>query len=215
MKPEIWITLFVGIATVLVGIATIVAIIRGPIIALRIQRELDEEREKKNRKLWIFKTLMAYRATRLSPFFVQALNLIDIEFDSESEKFVRDSWKELQDHYADWGRKTAAERQTAGSTLIDRADDLLADMLVKMGSSLGYAFDKVYIKKASYYPEGLGDMELEQHALRKGLLRVLAGDAWIPVAVFEQAFAPLNSVEKTSLTSTAPQELTPEPRLIK
>ncbi len=56
MRPETWITLFVGIATVMVGIATIIAIVRGPIIALRIQRKLDDEREEKARKLWMFKT---------------------------------------------------------------------------------------------------------------------------------------------------------------
>ena len=208
MKVETWITLFVGIATVLVGVATIVAIVRGPIIALRTQRKLDDEREAKTRKLWIFKTLMAYRVTRLSPQFVQALNLIDIEFTDNSEKPIRDAWKELQDHYADWGRKTTAEREAAGLTLIERANDLLAEMLVKMGSSLGYTFDKVYVKKASYYPEGLGDMELEQHALRKGLLRVLAGEASLPIAVFQQTFAPLNIADKAPHTQTITLEPT-------
>jgi len=42
---------------------------------------------------------------------------------------------------------------------------LLAELLVKMGSVLGYQFDKVYVKKGVYYPEGLGDIEREQHAL--------------------------------------------------
>ncbi len=149
---------------------------------------------------------MSYRVTRLSPQFVQALNLIDIEFNNASEKAIRDAWKELQDHYADWGRKTAIEREAAGLTLIERANDLLAEMLVRMGGSLGYTFDKVYVKKASYYPEGLGDMELEQHALRKGLLRVLAGEAWLPVAVFQQAFAPLNVAEKAPHMQTTTQE---------
>jgi uncharacterized membrane-anchored protein YhcB (DUF1043 family) len=206
MSAETEVTLFVGVATVLVGIATIVAVVRGPIMALRIQRKLDEEREKTNRKLSIFKTLMSYRATRLSPHFVQALNLIDIEFTDPSEKSVRDSWKELQDHYADWGRKTTAQRQVEGKALIDRSDDLLADLLVRMGGSLGYTFDRVYVKKASYYPEGLGDMEQEQHALRKGFLRLLAGEASLPVAVFQQQFAPLTSLEVVPAISTSPQE---------
>jgi hypothetical protein len=212
MRAETWITLFVGIATVLVGVATIVAIVRGPIIALRIQRKLDDERQEKDRKLWIFKTLMAYRVTRLSPQFVQALNLIDIEFTGPSEKSIRDAWKELQDHYTDWGRKTTAEREAAGTTLEERANDLLAEMLVKMGSSLGYTFDKVYVKKASYYPEGLGNMELEQHALRKGLLKVLAGEAWLPVAVFQQTFAPLNEPEKAQHIHSVSQQ--PGPRAL-
>jgi len=209
MRAETWIALFVGIATVLVGIATIVAIVRGPIIALRIQRALDEEREKKTRKLWVFKTLMSYRATRLSPLFVQALNLIDIEFTDESEKTVRDAWKELQDHYADWGRKTTPERQAVMSALISRSDDLLAEMLVRMGSSLGYAFDKVYVKKASYYPEGLGDVEQEQHALRKGLLRIFAGNASLPVAIFQQEFAPLTTTPMPLESQDPPQKSLP------
>ena len=104
MKAELWMPL---VATVLVGVATIIAIVRGPIMALRSQRKLDEERDVKNRKLWIFKTLMAYRAIQLTPVFVQALNLIDLEFTEVSEKPVRDAWRELQDHYADWGREKA------------------------------------------------------------------------------------------------------------
>jgi hypothetical protein len=63
------------------------------------------------------------------------------------------------------------------------------------------------VKKGAYYPEGLGDIEQEQHALRKGLLRVLAGDASIPVAVFQQEFAPLTLVETTIKTPSAVSEL--------
>ena len=65
---------------VVLSVITIIAIMTGPIIALDLQRRLDEGREAKKRKLWIFKTLMSYRATFLNPNFVQALNLIDVEF---------------------------------------------------------------------------------------------------------------------------------------
>jgi hypothetical protein len=191
MRPEVWVALFVGVATVAVGVATIVAIIKGPINALRIQRQLDEERETRIRKLGIFRTLMSFRATRLAPAFVQALNLIDLEFTDPLEKPVRDAWKELQDHYADWGRKVPQERKVSDGADVERSNELLSELLVKMGSSLGYSFDKVYVKKGVYYPEGLGDMEQEQHALRKGLLNVLAGKASLPVAVFEQKFPPI------------------------
>jgi hypothetical protein len=51
MSAEAWVGL-------LVGVATILAIIQGPIIALRIQSRIEEDRETRNRKLWIFKTLM-------------------------------------------------------------------------------------------------------------------------------------------------------------
>ena len=90
----------------MLGALTIVAIIAGPIIALQVQRQLDSSREARNRKLWVFKTLMSYRSTALSPNFVQALNLIDVEFDanSEKEKAVRNAWKVLLDHFGDLSR---------------------------------------------------------------------------------------------------------------
>jgi hypothetical protein len=40
-----------------------------------------------------------YRATPVNANFVQALNLIDVEFtgDNDGERAVRDAWKELLD----------------------------------------------------------------------------------------------------------------------
>jgi hypothetical protein len=198
MSAEAWVGL-------LIGVATIFAIIQGPIIALRIQRHIEEDRETRNRKLWIFKTLMSNRATRMSPIFVQALNLIDVEFTLPPEKPVRDAWREAQDHYTDWGRKTAQQREAAGNALAERAEDLLSETLVRMGNSLGYAFDKVYVKKGWYYPEGLGNIEQEQHALRKGMLRIISGYGAFPVAVFEQKFPPINA------EAEPPKPVTQEP----
>ena len=67
-------------------------------------------------------------------------------------------------------------------------------------SRLGYSFNKVYIKKGWYYPKGLTNIELEQHALRQSLLKVLSGQSHLPVAVFEKKFAPLTiTPEQTSV----------------
>ncbi len=126
MSAEVWI-----------GVATIAAIILGPVLALQIQRKLDQERETKNRKLGIFRTLMSYRATRLAPLFVQALNLIDIEFTERSEKPVRDAWKELQDHYSDWGRKAPERRKLDDKTDSGALMNFLRDCLLKW--ALGWA----------------------------------------------------------------------------
>ncbi len=186
-------TTTIGIATVIVSALTIAAIIYAPIVALRVQRIGDEAREKKGRKLWIFKTLMSNRATRLNANFVQAINMIDIEFTEPDEKSVRDSWKELLDHYTVWGSKTEARRKIEDNADIERSNELLAEMLMKMGKGLGYDFDKVYIKKGFYYPEGLGSIEAEQHALRRSLLALLSGKGMkLPIAVFTQDFQPLS-----------------------
>ena len=187
-------TIYTGIAAIVVSILTVFAIFYAPIIALKVQRQGDEEREEKGRKLWIFKTLMGNRATRLNANFVQALNMIDIEFTDKTEKAVRDSWKELLDHYTAWGAKTDVQRKVDEKADMERSTDLLAEMLMKMGKGLGYDFDKVYIKKGFYYPEGLGNIEAEQHMLRRSLLALLSGKGLkLPVAMFTQDFQSLST----------------------
>jgi hypothetical protein len=145
---------------------------------------LDEGRDKRNRKMWVFKTLMSNRATSLSPLYVQALNLIDVEFteDNAKEKAVRAAWAELHDLFNNY--KTTPNAS-------DKADDLVAALLAVMGTALGYDFDKVHLKRGAYYPEFLGNVELEQHTLRRAFLELLGGKRRIPVGVFEEKFAPI------------------------
>jgi hypothetical protein len=42
--------------TIATAVLSILAIVIAPIIALRVQRSADEEKERRERKLWIFKT---------------------------------------------------------------------------------------------------------------------------------------------------------------
>jgi uncharacterized protein DUF6680 len=167
---------------IIIAVATVIAIVAGPVLALEMQRRLDKGREERNRKLTIFKTLMAYRATSLAPQFVQSLNLIDVEFNAAAEKPVRDAWKVLLDHFVELGKD---------ANLLAKTPDLTADLLEKMGKCLGYDFDPVYIKKGAYYPQGLGNVEQEQHALRREFLELLRGKRKLPIAVFEDRFPDL------------------------
>jgi hypothetical protein len=54
-------------AEVVIGIASVVAVLISPLVALQVQKYLDARRESYNRKLSIFKNLMMYRVTPLSP----------------------------------------------------------------------------------------------------------------------------------------------------
>ena len=174
-------TITLGVTGLLLSAATIFAIYYGPIAALRIQRNLDDAREARNRKQYIFKTLMTYRATPVNPNFVQALNLIDVEFtaDNDGERAVRDAWKELLDHFNNYKQSTNP---------VEKSRELTAILLSAIGKSLGYKFDKVYLKKGAYYPELAMNVEQEQHALRRALLDVLEGRRRIPVGLFEDKF---------------------------
>jgi hypothetical protein len=167
-----------------IAIASIVAIVVGPVAALAIQRWADHRREKRKEKLWVFKTLMMYRATRLNFNFVQALNVIDVVFSGESqkEKEVRTAWKVLLDHLTTDQKPVSAQQ---------KAFDLTIALLVQMGKSLGYDFDEVYLKRQVYQPVGHTQVEEEQNEIRALVLRLLKGQGRLPVAFFPDTFDPL------------------------
>jgi hypothetical protein len=190
--------LWLGVIGLLLSAITIFAIYYGPIAALRIQRQIDDEREARNRKQYIFKTLMTYRVTPLNINFVQALNLIDVEFvaDNDNERAVRDAWKELLDHFNNYNEATNP---------VERSRELTAVLLSAIGKNLGYKFDKVYLKKGAYYPAFAVNVEQEQHALRRSLLDVLEGKRRIPVGIFEDKFPEI------TLDAEGTAELPPSP----
>lgn len=177
---------FLGVIGAILSAISILAIYYGPINALKIQRKLDEEREARTRKVNLFKTLMSLRIQTLSPAYVQALNLIDVEFTSASdkEKAVRDAWKELLDLLTDYKIVKNAE---------EKALELRVALLWTMGDCLGYKFDKVTLRKGAYYPEWFNTVELEQHSLRQQVLELLDGSGRrkLPIAMFEQKFPDL------------------------
>ena len=64
-----------------------------------------------------------------------------------------------------------------------KAKDLLVDLLANMATCLGYEFNKASISKTSYTPEGYGQMEVDQLAIRKGLVELLLGKTPMPVRI--------------------------------
>ena len=155
----------------------ILAVFSGPIVAVRLTRNLDNKKEIRGRKLDIFKTLMATRAYAVSWDHVQALNRIDLEFDknNKKDKEVIYPWKGYLDLLGDQD----LPREQWGT----RRVDLLVELLHKMANVLEYDFDKTHIKNSSYSPLAHGDLETEQIALRKGLIEVLDGKRVIPMYV--------------------------------
>jgi hypothetical protein len=77
---------------------TIIAVFTGPIVALLTQRVLDHLRERRNRRLTLFRILMGTRAASVSQVHVDALNQIDVEFYGwrPAHKRVVAAWKALR-----------------------------------------------------------------------------------------------------------------------
>ncbi len=156
---------------------TIAAIIIGPIAAIQAQQIIEKGRNSKNRKIEIFKTLMATRGSTLSISHVEALNRIDLEFsDNDKYKKVIEAWKE---YFANLG-----DDNGRGNNLdlwVDKRKELFANLLYEMGNVLNFKFDKTLIKRNWYTPQGHIKTEEEHNLIRKGILNILNGEATLNI----------------------------------
>jgi len=154
---------------------TISAIILGPILAVQAQKWIEKHQAETNRKLYIFKTLMATRsiAGRVSFDHVTALNMIDIEFYKEKE--ITDAWKCYLDCL------NQPESENASNTWAKERDGLFVDLLKKMAKSLGYDFDPVHLKKAVYLPKAHSEADAYQLFIRDSIQKILKGEQAILV----------------------------------
>src|SRR5450432_1083121 len=160
-------------------IASIAAIVAGPVFAVEAQRILDKRRVREERKLALFRTLMASRVARAAdPRHTEALNLIGIEFYKEGA--VVAVWRDYITHMSS-GPTTDAWAL--------KWTDLFVDLLFEMAQSLGFkSFDKTQIRQA-YAPILYKTLEDENAEIRKGLLGVLRGKVSIPIHVGSQPVA--------------------------
>ncbi|UTW59796.1 hypothetical protein KFE96_05695 [Kordiimonas sp. SCSIO 12603] len=170
----------------------ILAVLLAPVVAVQVDKFLERRRREKARKLDVFKTLMATRGKGLDPRHVEALNMIDMEFHAENK--VLEAWKAYFDilHQAPevpkangGDEKELAQQQSLyDSRMLVWTNDrerLLAELLFEMSSTLGYKFDKTYIKRSIYSPQGHIDAEQEQQLLRRTLTDLILGKRHLPV----------------------------------
>lgn len=158
-------------------VLNIIAVLLSPLAAVQASSWLARHKERRERRLYVFRTLMATRASGLAAEHVQALNLIDIEFhgtDAKS-KAVLNAWKAYLDHLSN--------SQVEGVVWSAKREDLFVDLLYEMSRHLGYDFDKTHIRRTSYFPRGYGDLEVDQLAIRKGLAAIIKGEASFPIFV--------------------------------
>jgi hypothetical protein len=148
----------------------------GPIAAVQAQKWIERRQAKRKGKNYVFRTLMATRAARVSTEHVQALNMIDLEYygGGPGEKAVREAWRFYLDHL-----NTRYDDEAAWGI---RQMDLFTDLLYQMSKSLGYDFDKTQIKNSAYWPVAHGNLEHEMSQIRSGLVKILTGKATLPTS---------------------------------
>jgi len=75
--------------------------------------------------------------------------------------------------------------QSKLDTCVNESHNLLADLLLEMGKSLNYNFDKVYLKRNVYAPKGHADIIYEQEIIRRSLVGVFLNQLAIPIRIVE------------------------------
>jgi len=154
----------------------------GPIVAVQAQKWIERAREQRNRRLWIFQTLMATRAIRAgSNEHVQALNLIDVFFNGKSakDKAVRNAWLVYLDFFSQ-PLPTSEDQALAHN---EKGVDFLVSLLEAIAKTLGYDFNKMQLKRGGYYPRGHADESAARTVIRDSLVRVLTGAQPVNMAV--------------------------------
>ncbi|PIL19521.1 hypothetical protein P775_14185 [Puniceibacterium antarcticum] len=173
----------------LTDVAIVAAALLGPVLAVQAQKWLERKRDVKERRLSIFRTLMATRAAMLSPQHVEALNAVPVEFYGPSGKLkkINEAWKLYIDHHD--------ERLPTNDAWAQKRHDLFLDMLHLISQFLGYTFSRAQLGRDIYSPKAHGDFETEQTIIRKGLASLLSGEIALPLAVKEFPNADPGSAE--------------------
>lgn len=163
---------------------SVAAILFSPVVALGLGMVVQRWQAKRDRRQALFTVLMTSRATRLDLEHVRALNEIDLAFDGKSSKHkeVREARREYLSLLTseDQGHPAAQERSLTR----------LVDLLIKMGRVLGYNFDSAYIKEGAYYPTGLGEAWNDNLMIRRGMAKIMRGEASFPIAAVVAPSAP-------------------------
>ncbi|HLA37226.1 MAG TPA: DUF6680 family protein [Candidatus Brocadiales bacterium] len=152
----------------------IFAIIIAPVLAVQIQKFIENRKVIKERKMHIFRILMTTRATPLAPAHVEALNMIDIEFHKDKE--IVNAWKLLLDHFANYPKDIQDPNySTKLDSCAEKSNELLTDLLYEMAKALNYDFNKVHLRRGAYIPKGHADIEFEQNFILRSLTELFSG----------------------------------------
>lgn len=180
--------------------AIVGATLLGPILAVQAQKWVERAKEGRQRKRWVFETLMATRGARLSMDHVRALNMIDLSFygsgpgrRAKHEQKVLDAWHE---YLEDLGANHDFSGPSADA-LTARREELFINLLAALAEDCRLAFDRVQLKKSFYSPLAHFQIESEQQALRMAATRVFSGEEPLRVVAADSEPAPRTAGQGT------------------
>jgi hypothetical protein len=119
----------------------------GSLFTTWVIRFFDSKKEKKDRKLWIFRVLMANFQNRFCYDIVSAINLVEVDFDGDNN--VKKAWK---NYLKTLKPKNPNPTDEQAKACLEEIDNALAELLKSIGASLGYKRDKLDILNNSFIP---------------------------------------------------------------
>jgi hypothetical protein len=155
------------------GIAVVIATLLGPVSAVFVTRWIDAERDQRNRRMEVFRSMMGARRAPLSPERVRALNMVEIEF--HGVKLVEAAYRDLFQHLHTSSQVNREAWQETSRKLSTR-------LLTEIAKVLGYKLQQLDVLDGGYYPQGFADIETEQQAVRRLLIELLSNKRPISVS---------------------------------
>lgn len=153
------------------SVATIVAVLLGPVLAVIVTRFIDDSRADQYRKLEIFRTLMRTRKTPIVNDHVGALNLVEVEFIKHGDVIA--AWKA---YLANLGEPLPPiEQKDVYETAVRKRDSLLTKLISEIAKVLKIKIEQLDILEGNYIPQGWHDDDFEQRFTRRALMNVLTG----------------------------------------
>jgi hypothetical protein len=187
------------------GWLTIIAIIVGPLLAFSVQQWRDQRRERRTRKVDIFRRLLLTLKVPMAPNHVDAINSIPLEFYAHPE--IMSAWRLYTSHLNN-GAMLKAEPQRWG----EKKFDLLVDLVGRVATALDYNhIDAATLRDNMYVPKGYQDVEDQWSQLRAAWLQVLNGQRQIPMTMVGpiQVDAPMQPVAELPLAAQSARPALP------
>lgn len=148
----------------------VIATLLAPILAVQVQvireqiksKTYDEQRKKQeteSRQLWAFRQMMAYRANPIDPLFVQALNIVPVDYKGVGS--VENTWKKYFEQLC--------IRANTQENWIELCNDRRCELLAAMAKHLGYEFSLRELKDEKYMSEGMVNEMNMKNEIYKGI----------------------------------------------
>ena len=149
----------------------------GPVLAVALTFWRDNRRSHWDRRLWVFRTLMATRQAGISAEHVNALNLVEVYFYRHGK--VQTNWRSYKEHLFSGGPEDAS--------WYEKKERLLANLLFEMAKALRFNIPAIDIFKGGYAPKGWEHRNNRQAEAMEYIYELSRGTKIVPIWLYGAA----------------------------